>query len=122
MSETKIKKIDAKDMVLGRLATQVAMHLMGKDNPTYERHNTNAGAAVDVFNVDLMRFTGDKLNNKIYYRHTGRPGGIRTRTLDEMMQKDSREVLKKAVYGMLPKNRLRPVMLKRLRIFAGEIE
>jgi len=122
MSETKIKKIDAKDMVLGRLATQVALQLMGKDDPAYQRHNTDAGSDVYVFNVDQMKFTGNKLNNKIYYRHTGRPGGIRTRTLDEMMQKDSTEVLRKAVFGMLPKNKLRPVMLKKLRIFAGEME
>jgi large subunit ribosomal protein L13 len=122
MSEKQIKKIDAKDVVLGRLATQVSMHLMGKDNPTYQRHNTDAGSVVYVFNVDQMKFTGDKFNQKIYHRHTGYPGGIRTRNLKEMMEIDSREVLKKAVFGMLPKNKLRPVMLKKLRIFTGEIE
>ena len=122
MSEKQIKKIDAKDIVLGRLATEVSMYLMGKDNPSYQRHNTDAGSTVYVFNVDKMKFTGDKLNKKLYHRHTGYPGGIRTRSLKEMMDIDSREVLKKAVFGMLPKNKLRPVMLKRLRIFAGEVE
>jgi len=122
MPEKQIKKIDAKDAVLGRLAVQVSMHLMGKDNPAFQRHNTDTGSVVYVFNVDKMKFTGDKFNKKIYFRHTGHPGGIRTRNLKQMMEIDSGEVLKKAVYGMLPKNKLRPVMLKRLRIFSGEIK
>ncbi len=122
LEEKQIKKIDAKNIVLGRLATEISMYLMGKDKTTYQRHNTDAGSIVYVFNVDQMKFTGDKLNKKIYHRHTGYPGGIKTRNLKEMMDIDSREVLKKAVFGMLPKNKLRPLMLKRLRIFAKEIK
>jgi len=122
MEKENIKKIDAKDQVLGRLATQVAMYLMGKDSPNFQRHNNDAGSKVYVYNSDFIKFTGNKLKTKLYHRHSGYPGGIRSDTLEDLMTKDSREVLIKAVNGMLPKNKLRPEMLRRLKIYNQEIK
>ena len=120
--KNKIKKIDAKDQILGRLASEIARYLMGKDDPAFQRHNIDASSEVYVFNADSIKFSGDKINKKIYFRHSGYPGGIKSTNLEKMMEKDSREVLKKAINGMLPKNKLRPKMLKKLRIYKGEIE
>ncbi len=122
MTKDNIKKIDAKGKSLGRVATQVAFYLMGKDNPSFQRHNNDAGNIVYVYNSDFVKITGNKLKQKVYFRHSGYPGGIKSEVLEDMMEKDSREVLKKAIYGMLPKNKLRPEMLKRLKIYNEEIK
>lgn len=80
------------------------------------------GENVVVFNVDKIKVTGKKMKQKVYYRYSGYPGGLRKRRLEEVMEKDSREVLRKAVYGMLPKNRLRDRMIKKLKIYRLEIK
>lgn len=117
----KVKKIDAKDKVLGRLASEIARYLMGKDDPSFQRHNIDASSEVYVFNSDNIKFSGNKFEKKVYFRHSGYPGGLKSTNLEKMMEKDSREVLKKAINGMLPKNKLRPKMLKKLKIYKGDI-
>lgn len=120
--ESKVITIDAKDKVLGRLASEVALHLRGKNNPAFERNNINAGSEVCVFNVDFLKFTGNKLGQKLYRKHTGYAGGLKSSALQKEMEKDSTGVFRKAVSGMLPKNKLREQMLKKLKIFKQEIK
>ncbi|MBI3671555.1 50S ribosomal protein L13 [Candidatus Azambacteria bacterium] len=117
-----IKKIDASGRSLGRVASEVAWYLMGKDNPNFERHNTDASNTVYVFNIDSLKTTGKKLDQKVYYKHSGRPGSLKTKTMGELMENDSTKVLTMAVNGMLPKNKLRPKMLKKLKVYGGEIK
>lgn len=120
--ESKIITIDAKDKVLGRLASEVALHLRGKNNPSFERHNTDASSEVCVFNIDFLKFTGSKLDQKLYRRHTGYASGLKSSVLKKEMEKDSTGVFKKAVSGMLPKNKLKEQMLKKLKMFKQEIK
>lgn len=108
-------KFDAKDQSMGRLASQIAICLMGKNNPTYQAH-VDAGDIVEVKNAAQMKFTGNKLENKKYYRHTGYVGNLKTIKLKELFPTKADELLKKCVMGMLPKNRLRNEMIKRLKI------
>lgn len=108
-------KIDAKDKVAGRIASEIAVLLQGKNKPTYQPH-VDSGDIVEVINVKDMKFTGKKLDTKVYYRNTGYPGGIRTKNLKDMMVEEPQEVLKRMVYDMLPKNKLRPNMIKRLKV------
>ncbi len=111
--------IDAKDQTLGRLATQVAVLLRGKHKPIYSPH-MDVGDYVIVINADKIRVTGRKLDQKIYYRHSGYPGGLRQRTLREQLQRFPERVIETAVRGMLPKNRLGRKMFKKLKVYAGE--
>jgi large subunit ribosomal protein L13 len=110
--------VDAKDQRLGRLATRIADNLRGKTKPTYTPH-IDTGDFVVVVNAERIAVTGRKMENKIYYRHTGYPGGLKQRTLAEMMTKKPEEVLRLAVKGMLPKNRLGRAQLKKLKIYVG---
>jgi len=110
--------VDAKDQRLGRLATRIADNLRGKTKPTYTP-NIDTGDFVVVVNAERIAVTGRKMENKIYYRHTGYPGGLKQRTLAEMMDKKPEEVLRLAVKGMLPKNRLGRAQLKKLKIYVG---
>ena len=110
--------IDAKDQVLGRLATKVARILSGKDKPTYTPHIVG-GDFVVIINSSKIKVTGQKLNDKIYYHHTGYPGGIRDINLRDQLEKDPNKVLERAVAGMLPKNKLQAKMLKNLKIYSG---
>lgn len=110
--------VDAKDQRLGRLATRIADNLRGKTKPTYTP-NIDTGDFVVVVNAARIAVTGRKMDNKIYYRHTGYPGGLKQRTLAEMMDKKPEEVLRLAVKGMLPKNRLGRAQLRKLKIYAG---
>lgn len=110
--------VDASELNLGRLSTKVAELLTGKGKPQYTAH-IDCGDYVVVINSDNIKFTGDKLNKKIYYRHTGFPGGIKQRTLAEQLELDSTEVVVKAVKGMLPVNKLRDERLKRLKVYPG---
>jgi len=112
--------INADNIRLGTLASEVATHLMGKTEAAFEYHKDD-GSKVIVYNIDKMSVHPRKLTQKTYYRHTGYPGGIRSIRLDKLMEKDSTEVLRKAVYGMLPKNRLRAEMLNRLVLHKGEL-
>lgn len=111
--------VDAKAEILGRLATQIAQLLMGKGKPTFSYH-MDGGDYVVVINAKRVRLTGKKAKNKLYQHHTGYPGGIKEITFKELMVKKPTEAVKKAVWGMLPKNKLRKKRIGRLKIFAGE--
>lgn len=113
--ERKIQKIDAEGQALGRLATQIAMILRGKDKPTFDPAR-DEGDYVEVSNCAKIKFTGKKLDQKEYKWHTNHPGGLRTRKVKDVFKTNPGTVLKKAVWGMLPKNKLRDQMIKRLRI------
>lgn len=109
--------IDASQASLGRVATQVATLLTGKGKPQYTAH-IDTGDYVIVINADNLKVTGKKMTDKIYYHHTGYPGGIKDETLAKKMEKDSTEVIIKAVRGMLPVNKLRADRLARLKVYA----
>jgi large subunit ribosomal protein L13 len=110
--------VDAEAQTLGRLATRIADVLRGKNKPQYTPH-IDTGDFVVVVNAEKVRVTGKKLEQKTYYRHSGYPGGLRERTLAEQLQRRPEEVLRKAVKGMLPKNRLAAAQLRKLKIYAG---
>lgn len=110
--------IDAKDATLGRVSTQIAKYLIGKYKPTYTPH-VDGGDYVVVVNADELVVTGAKETDKMYYRHSGFPGGLKEAQLKELRAKDSSKIIIAAVKGMLPKNKLSPERLARLRIFAG---
>ena len=110
--------VDATDQTLGRLSAKLAMILQGKNKPVYTPH-IDTGDFVVVVNVEKMRITGRKLDQKIYYRHTGYAGGQRAASMREVMNKHPERVLSHAVKGMLPKNRLSSAQLKKLKIFSG---
>ena len=111
--------VDASGKVVGRLATEIANLLRGKNSPQFTP-NVDSGDFVVVINSDKVRFTGNKLTDKKYYWHTGFVGGIKSITADKQMKKDSTEVVRKAVKGMLQGNALGRKQLKKLRIFSGE--
>jgi len=110
--------VDAEGETLGRLATDIADVLRGKRKPAYTPH-VDTGDFVVVVNAEKIRVTGNKLEQKIYYRHSGYPGGLRQRTLAEQLQRRPEEVIRKAVKGMLPKNRLAAAQLRKLKVYAG---
>jgi large subunit ribosomal protein L13 len=110
--------VDAEGKTLGRLATQIADTLRGKRKPEYTPH-CDTGDFVVVVNAEKIRVTGNKRSDKVYYRHTGYPGGIRSRTLAEMLERRPEEVIRKAVRGMLPKNRLARRQITKLKVYAG---
>ncbi|MCD6407038.1 50S ribosomal protein L13 [Candidatus Aerophobetes bacterium] len=111
--------VDAKDKILGRLATKIARILSGKDKPIYTPH-IDTGDFVIVVNARKVRVTGRKEEGKIYYHHSGYPGGLKKETLAELREKKPEEIIKRAVKGMLPKNRLGRKMLKRLKVYPDE--
>jgi large subunit ribosomal protein L13 len=110
--------VDADGLTLGRLATRIADTLRGKDKPQYTPH-IDTGDFVVVVNAEKIAVTGNKLDQKRYYRHSGYPGGLRSRTLREQLQRRPEEVLRKAVKGMLPRNKLAAAQLTKLKIYAG---
>jgi large subunit ribosomal protein L13 len=110
--------VDAEGQTLGRLATQIADTLRGKRKPEYTPH-CDTGDFVVVINAAKIRVTGKKLTDKRYYRHSGYPGGLRSRTLQEMLDRRPEEVIRKAVKGMLPRNRLARQQLQKLKVYAG---
>ena len=107
-------KIDASGKVLGRLASEVAVLLRGKHKPDFAPHK-DMGDFVIIKNIESLKFTGKKMEQKKYFRHSGFLGGVRLVPLKELFKENPAEVLRKAVYGMLPKNKLRPKMIKRLK-------
>lgn len=113
------KLFDAKGQILGRFAVEVAKYLSGKNEIDFTPNIGGKGWAI-IINADKVRLSGDKAKKKIYYHHTGFPGGIKSATFEEMMIKDSRKVIDKAVMGMMPKNKLSQAAQKRLRIFKDE--
>ncbi len=110
--------VDAAGQTLGRLATQIADRLRGKFKPEYTPH-CDVGDFVIVINAEKIAVTGKKRTDKLYHRHSGYPGGLRTRTLQEMLDRRPEEVIRKAVKGMLPRNRLARQQLAKLKIYAG---
>lgn len=110
--------IDASEAPLGRVAVLVAKYLTGKYKPTYTPH-IDAGDYVVVINAGNSVVTGDKETDKVYYRHTGFPGGIKSRTLSEVRERNADRLIVAAVKGMLPKNKLAAERMKRLRVFEG---
>ena len=116
--ERKWYVVDAKDAVLGRLATKIATYLRGKNKPVFTP-NVDTGDFIVVINADKIRLTGRKLDNKVYYHHTGYIGGIKAQTAKSMMEKTPEKIIEKAVWGMLPKNTLGRSMLRKLKVYAG---
>ena len=110
--------VDAEGQTLGRLATRIADTLRGKLKPQYTPH-TDTGDFVIVVNAEKIQVTGNKLDQKMYHRHSGYPGGLRSRTLREQLERRPTEVIRKAVKGMLPKNKLAAAQLTKLKVYAG---
>jgi large subunit ribosomal protein L13 len=110
--------VDAEGQTLGRLATQIADALRGKRKPTYTPH-IDTGDFVVVVNADKISVTGQKRTEKMYYRHSGYPGGLKSRTLNDMLERRPEEVIRLAVKGMLPRNRLARKQLTKLKVYAG---
>jgi large subunit ribosomal protein L13 len=110
--------VDAQGLTLGRLAARIAPILKGKHKPTYTPH-LDCGDFVIVVNADKLRVTGRKLDQKLYHRHSGYPGGLSTITLRDQLARHPERVLELAVRGMLPKNRLGRRMFKKLKVYAG---
>ena len=110
--------VDAKDQTLGRLATEIAVLLRGKHKPIFSPH-MDVGDFVIVINADKIRVTGDKMETKKYYRHSGYPGGLTSITLRDQLQRFPDRVIRAAVRGMLPKNSLGRKQLKKLKIYAA---
>ena len=110
--------VDATDRVLGRVATKIADKIRGKDKPTFTPH-TDGGDYVIVINAEKIKVTGSKFNNKIYYRHSLHPGGLKSQTFKELIEKNPERVIEEAVKGMLPKNKLGKSIIKKLKVFQG---
>jgi large subunit ribosomal protein L13 len=110
--------VDARGQTLGRLATQIADVLRGKRKPTYTPH-CDVGDFVVVINAEQISVTGNKRAEKLYHRHSGYPGGLKSRTLEQMLDRRPEEVLRLAVKGMLPRNRLARKQITKLKIYAG---
>jgi len=110
--------VDASGQTLGRLATQIADALRGKRKPTYTPH-VDTGDFVIVVNAEKISVTGNKRQAKRYYRHSGYPGGLKSRSLEDMLERRPEEVLRLAVKGMLPRNRLARKQLTKLKVYAG---
>ncbi len=110
--------VDAQGKVLGRLASRIAMVLRGKTKPVFTPH-MDTGDFVVVVNAAQVRLTGRKLDNKFYYRHSGYPGGLKTTSARQLLQRKPEEVLRHAVRGMLPRNSLGRHLLKKLKVYAG---
>jgi large subunit ribosomal protein L13 len=110
--------IDATDVVLGRLAVQIATLLRGKHKPTFAPH-VDGGDFVVVINASKIALSGNKRTDKLAYRHSGHPGGLTATPVGEILEKDPRKAVEKAVWGMLPKNRLSRQLLGKLKVYAG---
>jgi len=110
---------DASGRILGKLATEAAGLLMGKDKPMFTR-NLDTGDFVVIINAAKVRVTGNKAKQKLYYRHSGYPGGLKSISLEKMMQTNPTRVIEYAIKGMLPHNRLGASMLKKLRVYVGD--
>ncbi len=110
--------LDASDQILGKLSVRIANILAGKTDPKFS-YNTVIKNKVVVTNAEKIKTTGKKLTDKVYYKHTGFPGGLRSETLGELLSRDPSQVIVKAVKGMLPKNKLQDVRIKNLFVYAG---
>lgn len=115
----RFRLIDAQDQVVGRLSSKVALVLQGKDKPIFTNY-LDQGDFCIIINASKVAFTGDKWDKKVYHHHTGYPGGLVSVTAKEIWRRDPTEILRKAIYGMLPDNRLRKQRMSKLRIFPDE--
>ena len=111
--------LDVTDMVLGRVATKIADRIRGKDKPTFTPH-TDGGDYVIVINAEKIKVTGSKYENKKYYSHSLYPGGLKTKTFKELVDKNPERIIEEAVKGMLPKNKLGKQMFKKLKVYKGD--
>ena len=111
--------VDASDKTLGRLSTNIAKILMGKNKPEYTPHN-DVGDYVVVINAEKIKVTGDKNEQKMYYRHTGYPGGIKSQNFNDLISLYPDRIITSAVKGMLPKNKLSNSVIKKLKVYKGE--
>lgn len=116
--ERKWYVVDATNLTLGRLSTEVATILRGKHKPTFTPH-VDCGDYVIIVNAEKVALTGSKLEDKMYYRHSGYPGGLKSRTAKRMLELQPQKVLEKSIRGMLPKNRLGDDMYRKLYVYAG---
>ena len=112
--------VDASDKTLGRLSTYIAKILMGKNKPEYTPHN-DVGDYVVVINAEKIKITGNKNEQKMYYRHTGYPGGIKSQSFNDLVSTYRDKIITSAVKGMLPKNKLSNSVIKKLKVYKGEI-
>ena len=112
--------LDVTDMVLGRVATKIADRIRGKDKPTFTPH-TDGGDYVIVINAEKIKVTGSKYENKKYYSHSLYPGGLKTKTFKQLVDKNPERIIEEAVKGMLPKNKLGKAIFKKLKVFSGPI-
>ena len=110
--------VDAENQILGRLATEIASRLRGKHKPEYTPH-VDTGDYIVVVNADKVRVTGSKFEDKMYYRHSGYPGGIKSMSFKDMQARHPERVVEKAVKGMLPRNPLGRAMFRKLKVYAG---
>lgn len=108
--------INAENQILGRLASKIAILLTGKNKTTYKQ-NTITGDQIIIINSKKIKVTGNKATNKIYYKHTGYPGGLKSTNFKTMLEKNPNYILKNAIKGMLPKNKLQKIFLRRLKIY-----
>jgi large subunit ribosomal protein L13 len=111
--------VDASDKTLGRLSTNIAKILMGKNKPEYTAHN-DVGDYVVVINAEKIKVTGNKNDQKMYYRHTGYPGGIKSQNFNDLIASYPDRIITSAVRGMLPKNKLSNSVIKKLKVYKGE--
>ena len=116
--ERKWYLVDAKDAVLGRLAVKIAQCLTGKNKPIFTP-NSDTGDFIIVINADKVRFTGKKLDNKVYYSHSNYPGGLKAETAKDRLSRFPEKIITDAVWGMLPKGRLGRAMIKKLKVYRG---
>ena len=116
--ERKWYVVDATDKVLGRLAVKIATYLRGKHKPQFTP-NSDVGDFIVVINAEKIKLTGNKLEGKIYYHHTGYPGGIKSETARKRLEREPGAVITHAVKGMLPKNRLGNALIKKLKVYSG---
>lgn len=112
---------DAAGKILGRLAVEAVVLLRGRNKATWLPRLTPTNKVI-IFNTDKIKVSGKKLKQKIYYRHSGYPGGLREESLEKLLARDSREAVKRAVYGMLPRNRTRDKTIRNLSLYKGEVK
>ncbi len=117
-TENKWYVVDASGKVLGRLASQIAKYLRGKHKPEYTPHS-DAGDYIVVVNADKIKVTGNKRQDKVYYTHSGFPGGLKETTFEKLQAKDPTRIIEHAVKGMMPKNPLGREMLRKLKVYVG---
>jgi len=120
-TEKKEYQIDAAGKILGRMATEAAVLLRGKNTASWLPYITPQNQ-VTIFNTDKIKVTGKKMDQKFYRHHTGYPGGLKEESLANLLERDSREVIKLAVYGMLPRNKTRDKIIKNLKLFKGSLD